>query len=484
MEGRDDYLKGAPLVHVVVYFVILFGVGLLPAPAPITTYGMRTLGVFFALIYGWCAIGMIWPSLAGMLAMGMLGLMPLEEVFRFGFGHSITLLLFFMMMVAKNLEQTGISKLVAMWFISRPWILGKPWLLSLMLLLALMLVSSVTSAAAVILLGWIVMNDIMIATRMPKFAPYANFMMIGVVLACAMGDNLFTFRTVGAVSFAIMEQTTQLAVSPLAFTLFVTGLSVVILACFVLMGKYIFRIPTDEIKGLRAEYFADMDFTMDRTQKMIAALMLLLVVLMLAPSVLPEESAAASVLNELGSAGVAGLVTLLMCVLQVDGRQLMAPAQAIKEGVSFEVIFLTAAILPLALSVISSKKAGINAFIVNLLEPLGQWQSPVAFMLLVAAIALVLTNLINNMTVPAILFPALYPIAARLSISPVALMVVIVFCCGLAVMLPSATPMAAMMYGNTAAIRKGGIYRYVGAFLAVSVVIIFAAMPLALKIFG
>lgn len=95
-------------LETLVFFLIMFGFGYLPAPEPLTPYGMKTLGIFFALLFGWCAIGMIWPSIVGILAMPLLGVLPLNDVFANGWGSSVMLLIFFMMMVAKNLEKAGI----------------------------------------------------------------------------------------------------------------------------------------------------------------------------------------------------------------------------------------------------------------------------------------------------------------------------------------------------------------------------------------
>ena len=101
MTSKESGRKKSPAwVHTVVFFVIMFGFGQLPAPAPLTPLGMNAAGIFLALIYGWTAIGLIWPSIAGILGMAVLGVMPLSNIFSTGLGGSVVTLLLFMMVIA------------------------------------------------------------------------------------------------------------------------------------------------------------------------------------------------------------------------------------------------------------------------------------------------------------------------------------------------------------------------------------------------
>lgn len=472
------------LIKTVIFFVITFGFGMLPAPAPLTPYGMKALGIFFGMLYGWCAIDMIWPSIVGILAMPLLGIMPLGQVFANGWGSSVMLLIFFMMMVAKNLEKAGISKFIAIYFISRKSVLGRPWLFSYSLLIAIMVVTCLTSACAMIFLGWVIFYDIMDEIKLKKYDSYANFMLIGIVIAACLGDGLFPFRTVGAVAFVLMENISGFSLNMLTYTIYIAILDLLLLGIYILIGKFIFRISTENLKTLNEEYFASKDFTLNKEQKMMLGLMILLVVLMLLPSILPAEWLIIQILNTISSTGIAALIVLLMCIIHVKDKPLMEPKKIIASGVSFEVMFLGAAVLPLALQVFSAEEAGINAFIVQLLGPIVEGKPTFLVLILAALCSVALTNVMINVTVPTLLYPAFYPIALELGISPVALMVTIVFSCLLAFLLPSASPMAAIMFGNNEYIPKAEIYKFGGTFICIAIVISLACIPIIQMLFG
>lgn len=40
-------------IHVAIVAIFMFGFRFIPAPAPITSYGMQILGIFIGLVYGW-----------------------------------------------------------------------------------------------------------------------------------------------------------------------------------------------------------------------------------------------------------------------------------------------------------------------------------------------------------------------------------------------------------------------------------------------
>lgn len=57
-------------VAIVLLFMLCFG--LLPAPDPITPFGMRVVGVLLGCLYGWLRGSLIWPSLAGLIMIGFM----------------------------------------------------------------------------------------------------------------------------------------------------------------------------------------------------------------------------------------------------------------------------------------------------------------------------------------------------------------------------------------------------------------------------
>ena len=60
-------------IHCIIFVLLTIGIGFLPPFGQITTMGMKVLGVFVGVIYGWIFIGFIWPSFFGMIVLGLTG---------------------------------------------------------------------------------------------------------------------------------------------------------------------------------------------------------------------------------------------------------------------------------------------------------------------------------------------------------------------------------------------------------------------------
>ena len=86
-------------IHSLICVVLMFGLGHLPAPSPITPTGMHVVGIFIGMIYGWLTVGMTWPSILGITALGFSGRMTVVQAFQSGFGNNTILLIFFMFII-------------------------------------------------------------------------------------------------------------------------------------------------------------------------------------------------------------------------------------------------------------------------------------------------------------------------------------------------------------------------------------------------
>ena len=65
-NNMKSYLK------VLVMFLITIIIALLPPFGAITPLGMKVLGVFVGVLYGWCVLDTLWVSIYAMVILGVL----------------------------------------------------------------------------------------------------------------------------------------------------------------------------------------------------------------------------------------------------------------------------------------------------------------------------------------------------------------------------------------------------------------------------
>ena len=61
-------------IHAIIMVLVAYVISVLPPVGVITPYGMKVLGVFVSLIYGWCFYDLMWASICGFVLLGFLGI--------------------------------------------------------------------------------------------------------------------------------------------------------------------------------------------------------------------------------------------------------------------------------------------------------------------------------------------------------------------------------------------------------------------------
>lgn len=470
-------------IKALITVVIMFGFGQLPPIDPITPLGMNIVGIFIGLLFGWMTIGLIWPSILGCVALVLIGGMSVADVLAGGWGSTTQMLIFFMIVVAGIVEQSGVSRFIAMFLITRKWVLGKPWVFTFVFLGAAFLLAAVTSTIPTIIICWSIWYSICSQVGYKPYQPFPSFMVVGVVMAATFGLSVFPFRPVGILVFGILQDLSGLTVNYLTYTCFTLPLCLLCILVFTLLGKLVFHIDVSLLKNLNEDSFKDVDLSLNKQQKAILIFVALLIVLLLVPSVLPQTFFLAALLKKLDAVGTAMLLVVVMCALKVDGKPILNFKEVCSKGMQWDVLMLTAVVMPLS-SVLTADETGVTDFLLKVLSPLFEGRSAITFLMIAVFSAVIITNFAVNNVVGAILLPVFYPFALQLGIAPLALTSLLVFTCHFALLTPAASPMAALLHGNTQWCRTSDIYKY-GFLIVISSMIVawVAGIPYALFLF-
>lgn len=471
-------------IHSFITLLLIFGFGFLPPLDPITPVGMRILGILLGLLYGWTLVGLLWPSLFGTLAIGLSGAMPIKEVFLSGWGSDITLLILFIFVFAAMVEAAGVSKAIAMWFVTRRFFMGRPWCFSFILLFSAFLLSATTSTIAAIIICWGIIYRISAELGYKPGDKWPALMVLGVVFACTVGLSLFPFKSVPLVVVGSYTALSGISVPFLSYVCFTAPIGILSLLVYILLCKFVFRPDITHLTSLSADTFGEeAHITLNTHQKIVIGFLIALIILLLFPSILPKTWLIARFLNGIGATGVVFLIIGIMCCLRFEGQPLLNFREMAMQGIQWDVVILTATVVPL-ISLITADSTGIKPFLSQVLQPLFSGKPDILFIALVILFSIILTNLCNN-AVTGVLFVAItYGFAADIGMNTTVLTMLIVFCVHLAVLTPAGSPMAAVLHGNREWISAGEIYKYGAiAVLATGLVLLVVGLPLASLLF-
>ena len=306
--------------NLIIVLLFMFGFGYLPPFGELTQLGMHTLGIFIGMLWGWSAIGFIWPSLLGLIAVGLTGFMSIQAAFAAGFSDSSTMMVFFMFVFTDYMNRTGVCRSIACWFISRKIAVGRPWIFVFMLLISSYIIGGSTSPLASTLIGWSVFYEVCEVLGFKKYEKFPVLMIVGIVYAGILGGTVVPFRPIAAVVLNGVNGVTGTVCDPLIFALVGLVVSMVNLVAFVLMCKYIFK---PDVKGLASneDSFAHYrENKMTREEKVAGIALILVLLANFLPSILPASWGITVFLSKFTMTSIFAAVLMILDAVKIKGQ--------------------------------------------------------------------------------------------------------------------------------------------------------------------
>ena len=445
--------KKAPLslayyVHSLVCLCIMFGFGLLDPVEPLTPLGMRLVGVFLGVLYGWVFIEIVWPSLAGLLAMMLVGGMKPVTLLNNSFGHPIVQMMFFIFVFCATISHYGLSKFISLWFITRKFVAGRPWVFTYTFLGSIFILGGLTSASPAAIIGWSILYGVCEVCGFKKGDGYPTMMVFGIVFAAQVGMSLIPFKQAALTVFSAYETMSGVGIDYAKYMLIALLICAVCSLLFIVMGKYIFRPDMSKLLNLEADKL-DTDGSLNLTgvQKTVLLFLFLLVLLLLAPNFLPADFFLTRFLKAIGNTGIVILLVTVMAAIKVEGKALLNFKVMVDSGVTWGIVLLLAFVQPLTIAM-AAPGSGITDFLMQLLTPFFGESSSITFALFIGFAAVALTQVMNNGAVGVVLMPVIHSFCQASGMAPELPLIMVVMGVHFAFLTPAASASAALLHGN------------------------------------
>lgn len=465
------------LIHIIVFLGFTFFFGKLTPAEPLTPYGMSVLGALIGVVYAWIFIDIIWPSMIGLLAIGLLDIMPINTLFNKGFGNPTVIMMLFIFVFNAVLDSNGVTKWISMWFITRKCVDKKPWLLTFAFLLAISILGGLSSATPACVIGWSLMYGMFKVCGYEKQEGYPMMMVIGAVFAGQLGMALIPFKSLPLVVISAYESLSGSSVNYAVYMFASFSACLLCLIAFILIGKFIFKPDLSKLTDLDINTLIGNDeMKLNNVQKILFGFLVALIVFIMLPGFLPKDLAIAVFFKKIGTTGVCVLLVALLAAVKIKGKPLCPWRQMVHEGVAWPIIFILAFVLPLS-GPISDPKSGITEFMLSILNPLFGTGSSLVFLICIGIVAVFLTQFINNTAISVALMPIVYSYCTANGMLPEQPVILVTVTCCLAFLTPAASSTSAMLHGNewvnTRAIWKTTpILILTGLIIATSVVVL------------
>ena len=309
------------------------------------------------------------------------------------------------------------------------------------------------------------------------YSKLATALLLGISYATMLGQITVPMMGTGLTFSNAFINMFQTPLPYAQYMLFMYIASILLVICSVLVMRFIIRVDVSPFAALKAEMLGT-SCKVNRDQKIAAGFFLTFVIIMVALSLLPADSAVGAFLNRLGFFGVSGIILLIMMLLKKQDGTPLLDFNAMAAHLPWDAFFLTAFILVIS-AFLTTPETGLNAAIGAMIAPMTKL-NPWVFIILVLIFAAVVTNVANNLILTIVIMPVLYRFAALVGMDGTSLIFVLFITTQLALATPGASPITAIAMSNTSIVKVVDMMKMSFIFIPIMLVAtIIVCMPLA-----
>ena len=472
-------------VHVVIGLFLMFVFGrAFPPLGPLTPVGMQVLGVFVGAVWLWCFIGFLWPSLIALVAFGFTDFASFNQVIATAFGNHVPALLLFSMILFGSPQHVGATDYITRWFLTRKISNNRPIVFSFIFIFATYVLSVAVNVTPSLILMWSVLHSVLKELGYKPGDKYSTLMVIGTFLGAISGQASLPFTGSTLAILDTFRTASGIAMPYPQYMLLGFIFSVTVFAIYCLFMKFVFKPDMSNIQNINIEIFDRNPLPpMSALQKANFFGMLGFVFLVLLPSFLPDNFIITELLDNLGPLGIAMLVTGVMCVLKADGKPVLDFKAVAAKSVNWEIYIMVAAAITLS-GALTHPSTGVTDMMIAAFNPVLGGHSSIVFFIIMLLIGIVATSFAMNMIVGITLMPVLatFGLAAGANLPAVAASTILLL--HYAIILPSASAFAAMLWSNKEWLTNKDVAKYGGSIVIfATVVAITIIMPISLVLF-
>lgn len=464
--------KTSYYIHTIIMLTILaVFYFFVPAVEPLTPLGIKVLGVFFAMLYGWLFCDVIWPSLLGLVMLAVCGYDTIDNVLLSAFGNSTVILIFLFCAVTAILSAAGVADYIANKLVSLKIVQGRPYTLTFMLLIVMIILNLLLSATPAFIMMVPLIKEV--ATRY-GFKPGDVWPMYTILAANWVGCvayQLLPFKAGPAMVFGSYSELSGITdINYIAYIACVAAMLIATIAIVLLFCRFIVKPDVTPILKNKSDMQNDEKLT--SMQKYVLISFIVLLVAMLLPNIAPADWALTTILKTIGTNGL--LLIYIALYVFLNFRDGINFKMIMSRDMAWPALSLVASALTIA-GAFKDDSTGIIAWIGEIVAPIVEGRSVVLFVGLIILLTTIMTNVANNMATLAIFTPLAYTvgISTGADINMLAVMLCVLMTGAIGLATPPASSTTAYLAGEKEWVPGNSVMKYGVIFCVFNMIIVY-----------
>ena len=365
----------------------------IPPVLGLSTPAIQVLLIFLGSLILWLTIGIDWPSLLCIFALGFVEGLGFNTVLSKSFGNSTFIFLLFTFICTYALSKTSIIKRITLWFINTPLAKKHGLWFSFLFLLAVLLIGLFISPSVLFVVVLPILNEIFNIAKIERGEKIAKALLMGLGFTVSISSGMTPIAHV----FPILAmEAANIEINALSYMLFAIPTGLVIFLLMFVMLFIIYRPNSNKLTNIDTSSLK-LEVPKINKQDIITLITFLVVIILwIIPDLFkgfwPEFY---KVMNGFTTAMPPILGTIVLCIVRVDNKPILKIDEAFK-NVPWSSLMMCAATLVLGVA-LTSDTIGIKSFLQTTLNNSLLSLDGIVLLIIFTSWAALQTNLSSNM---------------------------------------------------------------------------------------
>ena len=383
MKLKDNTIFRITIISICT--LIAFCGRFIPSFGGLSQDAIGVLSIFVASIVLWLSIGIDWPSILCILALGFIDTLGFSNVLIKSFGNATFIFLLFTFVLTYALSKTCLIKKIAVGFVSTKIARKNGYFFISLFLLA------------VLFLGLFISPSVLFVVILPileEIFKVAKVMMMGLGFTVSLSSGMTPIAHV----FPILAMSAAgITISPIFYTLFAFPVGFISFILMLLVLLLIIRPDVSKFKDIEIDKIKENIPKITKNDIITLIVFIVVILLWVIPSLFKNISPEFyNAINKYGTAMPPILGTVILCMIRIDKKPLLNIVDAFKNGVPWASLLMCASTLALGYA-LTDNGIGIKAFLENNLGPAILSLPSLLILIIFTTWAALQTNVSSNM---------------------------------------------------------------------------------------
>jgi len=454
-------------------FLLMIVISLITPPATLTSEAMSVLGIFAGCLLLWLTIGIDWPSLLCIVLVGFLPSMNFKSVLSGAFGGETFVFLLATFLCTYALSQTQFLRRCAIGFVTSKIAQKGPWYFTISFFAAVIVVGSFMSPTVMFVIFLPILEEVYKVLNISKGDKVGAMLMMGLAFCTSISSGMTPIAHVFSImAMGAYTKVTGKVIGYGEYMAFGIPVGIITVIIMILLFKFLLKVDMSNIKKIDITHLKKSVTPIDTREIICIVVFLSVIALWVLPDLLKGPfPALIATLKPYGTAMPPLVGAVILSIISVDKKQLLNPVEAMKNGVPWASLLMTAGTLTLG-SAMTNKDIGLSKYLTDTFGANFSEMAPMILVIIFATWAAIQTNLSSNMVTVTVVTAVAIPItlATKGAVNTAAVVSMIGLLASFAFATPPSMPHIALA-GSSGWTTVAQVFKYGGLLMIISIVI-------------